>query len=157
MDGTGTWCIVSVPADCLPSCSVYPSPCPALLLAGRRQLLARPGSSTQAFLLPIPVPLPLLPKTLKIFISQICFTELCFPWALQALWMAWHPLGKLVDIIVTQTSDYLSWIHNFRLDNLQNVFPELFLRLFGSGVWGALLASHLVLLVTQEKRPQTLR
>lgn len=65
-----------------------------------------------------------------IYTSQICITELCFPWDLQALWMVWLPLGKLVDITVTQTSEYLSWIHNFRLDNLQNVLSELFLRLF---------------------------
>lgn len=63
--GTVTQCIVCVPADCLPRCSVHTSPCPALLLPGRRQLLARLGSSTQAFFPRMPVPLPLLGMTLK--------------------------------------------------------------------------------------------
>lgn len=83
--GTVTWCIVCVPADCLPSYSEHTSPCPALLPASRRQLLARLGISTQAFLPMTTLPLPFLLMTLKTYISQICFTEHFFPWDLQSL------------------------------------------------------------------------
>lgn len=128
--GTVTQCIVCVPADCLPRCSVHTSPCPALLLPGRRQLLARLGSSTQAFFPRMPVPLPLLGMTFKKkYIAELLY------WALIplgfAISLAWLPLEKPIDIIVTQTSEYLSWINNVRLDDLQNVLTELFLRLWG--------------------------
>jgi hypothetical protein len=90
--GTVTQCIVCVPADYLPSCSAHFVPCPALLATGRRQLLARLGSSARVFFPMTHLSLPLPSRTLKEK-SQLCFTEQLPPLGF-LISQAQVPLGK---------------------------------------------------------------